>query len=138
MPAKTALADQLKDIKPPVSISDWSIYLYWGAIILGGLILTAAVYFLVKLLLGLRRTNRRRETVAALKEINWNDPKKAAYEATRLGRLLIDDDHDRLQELYRQMVSELEQYKYKKEVDPLDSRARSQFNLFVKACDESL
>jgi len=137
MPPNTTLATQLKDIKPPVVITDWSFYLYWGVILLGGMIVLIALYYLVKLLMEIRHTNQRRTYLSALKEIQWNDPKKAAYEATRLGRLILSDD-ERLQELYRQMTAELDHHKYRKEVDPLTPEARRQFDLFVKACDESL
>jgi len=133
-------AAQLRDIKPPVAIPDWSVWLYWGMIILGVLTLIAALYFLIKTLLGMRRTNRRKAWLEALKALDWNDPKHAAYEATRLGRLLLpeEDENNRLHELYRQMVTELEKYKYKKAIDPLDNATRSQVDLFIKGCDESL
>ena len=131
-------ATQLRDIKPPVPIDDWSLYLYWGAIVLGVLVLVAALFYLVRTLRAMRRVNRRREALEALKRIDWTDPKKGAYEATRLGRLLLLPENTRLEELYRQMVSELEAYKYKKEVTPLSDKARAQYDLFVKACDESL
>ena len=131
------MSPQLRDIKPPVTIPDSSFYLYWGLIVLGSILLIVVAYFLIRYLLGLRRTHQRKAWCAALKHLNWNDPKKSAYEATRLGRLLLGDS-DRLEELYRQMVAELESYKYKREVDPLSPKARAQFDLFVKACDESL
>lgn len=137
MPAKQIISQQLRDIKPPVEIHDISVYLYWGLIVLAAIVLVVAAFFLICYLLGLRRINQRRAWCTALKQINWNDPKKSAYEATRLGRLLLGDS-DRLEELYRQMVTELEAYKYKREVDPLSPEARAQFDLFLKACDESL
>ena len=137
MASPTALGTQLRDIKPPVTIEDWSFYWYWSVIVLALLALGIALFFVIKLLLGLRRTNHRRETLAALKQIDWSDPKKSAYDATRFGRMLSGDD-PRLQELYHQMVTELEAYKYKKQVDPLAHKAQAQFDLFVKACDESL
>ena len=137
MPAKQIASTQLRDIKPPVAMHDISFYLYWGAVILGVLVLTAALFFLVKLLLGLRRTNRRKAWLEALKQIDWHDPKHGAYEATRLGRLLLEEER-RPRELYRQMVEALEPYKYRKEVSGLTPEAQAQFDLFVKACDESL
>ena len=137
MPAKQIVSQQLRDIKPPVEIYDISIYLYWGLIMLAGIVLVVAAFFLTRYLLGLLRINQRKAWCAALKHIDWHDPKKSAYEATHLGRLLLGDN-DRLEELYRQMVAALEAYKYKREVDPLSPKARAQYDLFVKACDESL
>jgi len=132
------LTSGLRDIKPPVKIEDWSIYLYWGIIIISIAILGIGLYYLTKILLKLRKTNKRKEYLEALKKINWNDTKHAAYEATRLGRLILGDEPDRLHELYRQMVQELDRYKYRKKVDEIDRKTRSQFELFVKACDESI
>ena len=137
MPTKQTVSQQLRDIKPPVEIHDMSFYLYWGAVILGIVILAAAVFYLIKLLLGLRRTNRRKAWLTTLKQIDWSDPKHGAYEATRLGRLLLGEER-RPRELYRQMIEALEPYKYRKEVSGLTPEARAQFDLFVKACDESL
>jgi ABC-type nickel/cobalt efflux system permease component RcnA len=137
MAAKTPLADQLHDIKPPVEIADGSLYLYWGLIVLGLIMVLVGLYWLYRTLRGMRRTHRRREYLAALKQIDWRDPKQSAYLATRYGRLILGDE-ERLDELYRQMVAELEAYKYRKEVDPLNSKTKTQFELFVKACDESL
>ncbi len=133
------LTSQLKDIKPPVKIDDWSIYAYWGIIIVSIIVLGFALYYLVKTILKMRRTNKRKEYLEALKRIDWSNSKNAAYEATRLGRLILpEDEKNRLHELYAQMVHELEKYKYKKEVDKVDQKSRSQFDLFVKACDESI
>jgi hypothetical protein len=137
MEAQNHLSSQLRDIKPPVAIDDWSIYLYWGVIITSIIVLLLALYALYRTVKKLHRVNRRKGYLESLKSINWSDPKHSAYEATRLGRLLLGDD-ERLHELYQQMISELKAYKYKKEVNPLDSNAKAQFDLFVKACDESL
>ena len=137
MAAQPTPAQQLRDIKPPVEIHDISVYLYWGAVLLSIVVLAVALFFLIKLLLGLRRTNQRKAWLEALKQIDWSDPKHGAYEATRLGRLLLGEER-RPRELYRQMVEALEPYKYRKEVSELAPDARAQFDLFVKACDESL
>jgi HAMP domain-containing protein len=134
-------ADQLRDIKPPVAIDDWSLYLYGGLIVLAALLVGAALYVAWRLWRKTRRTNRRREALESLKRIDWHDPKRAAYAATAYGRMFLDaltEENPRLQELYAQMVSELEAYKYRRQTAPLASEAKTHFDLFVKACDESL
>ena len=129
---------QLRDIKPPVPIDDLSIYLYWGVVIAGVIATALILFFLIRFLLSLRRINQRKIYLDALKNIDWHDPKKSAYEATHLGRLIVEGDQEHLGELYQQMVQELETYKYKKVVEPIRPEARAQFDLFVKVCDESL
>ncbi len=138
MAAQQAPQMQLRDIKPPVPIDDTSVYFYWGVVIAGVIIVALILFFLIRFLLGLRRINQRKIYLDALKNIDWNDSKKSAYEATRLGRFIAGDDQERLGELYRQMVQELEPYKYKQVVEPVHAEARAQFDLFVKVCDESL
>jgi len=136
MAAQTPLAVQLRDIKPPVEIEDISLYLYWSVIILGVAILLVALFYLYRLLHSLRRVNLRKRYLEQFKRIDWDDPKEAAYSATRLGRLIVQDD--RQKELLAQMIASLEAYKYKKEVKSIDTKTRAQIDLFLKACDGSL
>jgi hypothetical protein len=127
----------LRDIKPPVAIDDWSLFLYWSIVfLLGGLMLLLA-YAIWRIWRAQRRTDRRREALEALKQIDWSHPKKAAYSATTYGRLLAPIS-ERTEELYGQMVSALAPYKYKPVVDPIDTEARAQCDLFIRVCDESL
>ncbi len=72
----------------------------------------------------------------ALKNIDWKDSKKSAYEATHYARLLATDE--RKKELFSQLLPMLEQYKYKKVVDTLDADTQKQFSLYVQVADESL
>ena len=132
----TPLAAQLRDIKPPVEIDDISRYLYAGVILLAAVILVAALYALYRQVRSLRRTNLRKRYLEQFRSIDWSHPKEAAYTATRLGRLIAQDD--RQKELLAQMIGHLEPYKYKKEVDALDATTRAQVDLFLKACDGSL
>ena len=71
-----------------------------------------------------------------LKEIDWKDAKKSAYEATHYARLLATDE--RRIKLFEQLEPLLEQYKYKKEVETVDDDTRKRFNLFVQVTDESI
>ena len=138
MAASDHISTQLKDIKPLAHMDDWSIYLYWGLIVFGVIVVAGAGYWAIRQWLKIRQTNKRKEYLAALKALRWADAKHDAYEATRLGRLLLGDEPDRLHELYRQMVAELDQYKYKPKVQPITPDTKAQFDLFVKACDESI
>ena len=127
---------QLRDIKPLVEIADNSIYLYWGLIVLGGIVLVVAIYILIKKIKPIKRTNKAKEYLEILKTIDWSKPKEASYSATHYGRLLARDE--RRAELYVQLVPMLEQYKYKKEVSQLDDDTKRQFELFIRICDESI
>jgi membrane protein insertase Oxa1/YidC/SpoIIIJ len=130
------LSQQLKDIKPLLEIPDNSFYLYWGLIILAVLIVLVLVYFLVKKLWKQRKINLAKGYLEKLKEIDWHDTKRSAYDATHYARLLATDE--RRKELFSQLEPLLEQYKYKKEVNEVDQDTLNHFNLYVQVADESV
>ena len=129
-------SEQLRDIKPLLEIPDSSYYLYWGLIIFATLLLLGILFFIAKRLWNNRKVNLAKEYLARLKAIDWQDTKKAAYEATHYARLLATDD--RRKELFSQLEPMLKRYKYKREVDKVDDKTLHQFNLYVRVADESI
>ena len=130
------LSQQLKDIKPLLEIPDNSFYIYWGLIVVGALLLVGILFFIAKRVWENRKINLAKSYIEKLKEIDWKDAKQSAYEATHYARLLATDD--RKKELFSQLEPMLEQYKYKKEVDEVDSDTQNKFNLYVQVADESI
>ena len=130
------ITEQLKDIKPLLEIPDNSYYIYWGLIIFVALLLLGVLFFVAKRLWDNRKENLAKGYLKKLKEIDWKDSKKSAYEATHYARLLATDE--RRIKLFEQLELLLEQYKYKKEVETIDADTRKRFNLFVQVADESI
>jgi len=130
------ITDQLRDIKPLLEIPDSSYYIYWGLIILVSLLVVGVLFFVAKKFWDNRKVNLAKGYLAAIKEIDWNDTKKSAYQATHYARLLATDK--RRKELFSQLEPMLEQYKYKKEVEALDQDTQNKFNLYVQVADESI
>lgn len=130
------IAEQLKDIKPLLEIPDNSYYIYWGLIIFAALLLLGVLFFIAKKLWDNRKENLAKGYLVKLKEIDWKDTKKSAYEATHYARLLATDE--RREKLFGQLEPLLEQYKYKKEVETVDEDTRKRFNLFVQVADDSI
>ena len=130
------LTAQLRDIKPLLEIPDSSYYIYWGVIIFGALLLAGILFFVAKKLWDNRKINLAKDYLETLKNIDWKDTKKSAYEATHYARLLATDD--RKKELFSQLEPMLEQYKYKKVVGELDADTQNKFNLYVQVADESI
>lgn len=128
--------EQLRDIKPLLEIPDSSYYIYWGLIIFAGSLVLAIVFFVLKKVWDNRKVNLAKGYLAAIKNIDWKDTKRSAYEATHYARLLATDE--RRKELFSQLEPLLEQYKYKKEVDEVDQETRNRFNLYVQVADESV
>ena len=130
------LTAQLRDIKPLLEIPDSSYYIYWGVTIFGALLLAGILFFVAKKLWDNRKINLAKDYLETLKNIDWKDTKKSAYEATHYARLLATDD--RKKELFCQLEPMLEQYKYKKVVGELDADTQNKFNLYVQVADESI
>lgn len=127
---------QLKDIKPLLEIPDSSYYIYWGLIAFVVLLVLGVLFFVLKKLWDNRKINLEKGYLEAIKKIDWADTKKSAYEATHYARLLASDE--RRKELFSQLEPMLEQYKYKKEVNEIDTDTRNKFNLYVQVADESV
>jgi len=130
------ISAQLRDIKPLLEIPDSSYYIYWGLISFGVLLAVGVLFFVFKKLWDNRKINLAKGYLEAMKKIDWSDTKKSAYEATHYARLLATDE--RRKELFSQLEPMLEKYKYKKEVDEIDTDTRNKFNLYVQVADESV
>jgi len=130
------ISAQLRDIKPLLEIPDSSYYIYWGLISFVSLLLLGVLFFVLKKLWDNRKINLAKGYLEAIKKIDWADTKKSAYEATHYARLLATDE--RRKELFSQLEPMLEQYKYKKEVNDIDTDTRNKFNLYVQVADESV
>ncbi len=130
------ISAQLKDIKPLLEIPDSSYYIYWGLIIFTSLLAVGILFFVAKKLWENRKINLAKGYVEKLKTIDWKDTKKSAYEATHYARLLATDE--RKKELFSQLEPMLEQYKYKKEVEAVDTETQNKFNLYVQVADERI
>jgi len=141
MMAKQQIADateQLRDIKPLVEITDSSIYVYWGVIILGIAIIAIAVYIIIRRLKLIKqeKINRAAYYLKEFNKIDWQDSKESAYRATHYGLLLATDT--RREALYSRLLPLLEQYKYRKDVDGIDYETNHQFSLYRQVCNESV
>ncbi len=130
------ISAQLRDIKPLLEIPDSSYYIYWGLIIFASLLAAGILFFVAKKLWENRKINLEKGYVEKLKTIDWKDTKKSAYEATHYARLLATDE--RKKELFSQLEPMLEQYKYKKEVEAVDTETQNKFNLYVQVADERI
>lgn len=129
---------QIRDIKPPVEISDWSEYILWGLIALLVVALIIGIWFLIKYLRANKKVDEKLLWLQELNSIDWSDPKSASYKITKYGRLLAQDD-DRRKRMFEHLLPLLERYKYRKKVDNIvDEEVRREFEMFRRVCDESI
>ncbi len=128
--------DQLNDIKPLVQIEDFSFYLYVGIWIAAVLSVLALIYWMIRLYAQSRKVNIEKVYLEKMDAIDWNEPKRAAYEATEYGRYLANDE--RRSTLYQDMVTALEKYKYKADVPAISIEDKRLFEIYIKVCHESI
>ena len=106
----------LHDIQGLVEVNDHSLLML---IVLGGVLLflvLSGLYFAWQYFSKRKRENIRKEAYKKLKNIDFSDVKKAAYEITRLG-LIFKDDSERVANKYYALIDKLESYKYRKNID---------------------
>ena len=130
------MSTTLKDIKPLIELNDYSLILFVATLIVGLFV----GYRLFKISF---RYAKRRCKVDCQKyyfymfsNIDWSKPKEAAYLATRYGAALAKDK--RRKELFNQLRTRLDSYKYKKNIEKIDQETINYYNLYKQVCDESL
>lgn len=125
MPEQTL---KLKDIKSIVAVPDHSLWLF------GALVIAAVVAAGLIALWFFRRHQSRidRRRVLALKRldaIDYRDAKQAAYDFSLLGHFVATP---KTAPEFAAIIQDLEPYKFKKEVLPLDAALQKRMQTFIK------
>ncbi len=124
---------QLKDIKPPVEVPDHSIWVFFALMTLFVLVIAALLY-LLRRKRGRKRGRRRIDPIEIarreLRSIDFNDTKRAVYTFDEYLPLLLDDDESK--HAFEALQRDLERYKYRKDVPPLDSYDRRRMEKLIK------
>ncbi len=124
----------LHDIKTIVEVQEYSLYY------LSGVIGVAFLLFLGLLYLGFlwykRRTafNLRAKYIKQINELDLSDAKRSAYSLTKMGHL-FKDDSPRHESMYKNLTDRLDEYKYKKNVESLDSETLGYIELYKEMLD---
>lgn len=125
---------QLHDIKTIVEVEEYSLYYSVILSVIGVLILSGAIYLLIKWFKNRKRYNKRKEYFKALKDIDLSDTKKAAYAITHYGGL-YKEDSQRHEEMFLNISKRLEAHKYKKEVESFDEETLGYIELYKEMID---
>ncbi|RXJ98715.1 hypothetical protein CRU98_08085 [Arcobacter sp. CECT 8986] len=123
---------KIHDIKNLVTIPDYSFYIYISLIIFISIICIVVLYFIIKSFLNKKKT---KEEIAfeILENITLDNSKEDAYKITKYGRIVAKDD--RSKKLYYELIENLEEYKYKKDVNTFDNNVINQFHRFMDSVD---
>ena len=123
---------KIHDIKALVEVPDYSMYIYYGLIILSSIILCIVIYFIYKFIKN-KKVNVRKEYFDILNNLDLNNSKQSAYLITKYGYLLAQNEREK--QLLADLISSLELYKYKKNVPNLEEEIKTSFSIFMDALD---
>ncbi|MGB5867987.1 MAG: hypothetical protein WBG69_08975 [Arcobacteraceae bacterium] len=124
---------QIHDIKPIVKIPDFSIYLYYGAIVVSILLLFMIIYFLFKFFKP-KAKSIEYEYYQKLQNLDLLNIKQSAYDISKYGKLLAKDE--RAKRLIDEIDDLLEPYKYKKDIPTqFSTQIQTKFKIFMESVD---
>lgn len=124
----------LHDIKPLLEVQEYSLYYLIATSVVALVIFVGVVYLLVKWLKARNAFNIRKEHFKLLQELDFQDAKRSAYDVTFYGAT-FKDDGPRHAEMYKNLIQRLEEYKYKKNVEPLDKEVLGYIDLYKGMID---
>jgi hypothetical protein len=110
----------IHDIKPLVEIQDYSFYYFLAICIISFLLVIGFMYLIYHFFKNKNRFNIRKEHFELLNNVDFSDAKRAAYDITYFGST-FKDDSPRHVVAFEDLIKKLENYKYKKDVEKLDS-----------------
>lgn len=113
----------IRDIKPNVEIID---YYFIAFVITLVILIIIAIIFAIK---KFKKKNPKKKLLEKLKNLDFTNPKKTAYEFTTLARNFVNEEN---KSKYEEIVKSLEKYKYKKVVPPLSQEDIQNLKNFIK------
>jgi hypothetical protein len=124
----------LHDIKTIVDVHEYSLYYLLGSAFFALLVLLGLGYLIYVWYKKRNRFDLKKEHYKLLHTLNLSDAKSAAYAITLYGATFRDES-PRHQEMYQNLISRLEVYKYKKSVAPFDSETLGYIELYKGMID---
>ncbi len=123
----------LRDIRGLEEIPDISFYLFLIMIVFVLLILGGMLIMIVRHFKGKKEDLTRKEVRKRLEEIDFDDPKDAAYKITKYARYLVDGE--RSQKIFEGLEKKLLKYKYRPNPPSFDEDTIGEYNLFLEVVD---
>jgi len=121
----------LRDIRGIVEIPDIGYYIFLFVAVLAVIALMAFVVYLLNFIKN-RKKSKRKQYIKKLKNIDFSDSKKAAYEITKYARKIADTKQSK--EILQQLLRELDRYKYVKNPPKFDEESKKYLQLFLEVC----
>jgi hypothetical protein len=113
----------IRDIKPNVEIIDYKFTAFCIVVLI---VLIFLSIFLIK---KFKKKNPKKEILEKLKNLDFNNSKKTAYQFSELARHFVNGENKKE---FEEILKSLEKYKYKKEVPPLSKTDKEKIKNFIK------
>ena len=124
---------KINDIKPIVEIPDLSIYLYYGVLLVGVVLILAILFGIYKFFRPKQKT-KEYEYYQKLQSVDFTQSKQSAYDIVKYGRLLAKEE--RSIRLIEELSESLSSYKYQKDVPKIiPNNIKTQFLVFMESVD---
>jgi hypothetical protein len=120
--------DKLKDIKASQTIPIDLLPYFLGLTVL---IITIVIIILFFILRKNKKPNPRLQAIAYLKGMDFDtlDDKQIAYQFCEYGYICVEDHY---MDEFKKIETQLETFKYKKEVPPMDKDLKEQMKDYIK------
>ncbi len=118
----------IKDINPYIPMYDSSIYIFTMLLI----VLCIVLYYIIKTLIGKyhkQKENSREYILNKFKMIDLNNPKQAAYDITKYGKILAINNEEKSH--LNKLNNRLFNYKYKKSIQKIDNDTIQLYNILI-------
>ncbi|WP_428025742.1 hypothetical protein [Arcobacter sp.] len=122
---------KINGLKELETIPDISFYMFLLLITVCIIITSLLIYLIYKFFKN--RKNPRKQYYEILKNIDLNNTKTAAYEITKYTKMLAHNEREL--KLADELISMLEEYKYKKEVKKFENDVIQKYELFMENID---
>ncbi len=123
--------EKLKDIRGIVEIPDISYYIFLSIVLAVAIVVVVAIIYLLNMIKN-RKKSKRKYYISKLKNIDFSDSKRAAYEITKYARKVADTKQSK--GILEQLLKELDRYKYVKNPPEFSQESKKYLQLFLEVC----
>ena len=123
------MVEELRDIKGLVEVTDYSLYYLLGIVGVVVIVLIVLTILVYKYLTKKDPLTQKKVAMDLLEKFEFGDAKQSVYEFSHLAQYAVNENQRRELE---ELLAELEQYKFKKEVPELDDGLKARMKNFIK------
>ena len=121
--------EELHDIKGIVEVTDYSLYYFLATVGVSVMVLIVVGIMLYKYLSKKDLLTQKKVAMELLKKFEFGDAKESVYEFSHLAQYAVNDTQRKELE---ELLTELERYKFKKDVPELDEKLKAKMKKFIK------